>query len=70
MNVYTHVAMADLHDDVESLAGLKDSGGTEPGPAAANVACDDAPDQLAKLISSWGDLPHNVRSPISSLASE
>ena len=73
MDVYTHVAMADLHDDVESLAGLTRNGSAkskevEPGAIAANAIPADAPDELAGLIASWEGLPDNVRSAIVALA--
>jgi len=73
MNVYTHVAMNDLHDDVESLPGLPGNGSAgpgevEPGAGGTNAPSVDAPDELAGLISSWNDLPANVRSAITALA--
>ena len=72
MNVYTHVDMADLHDDVESLPGLEGSGAgsetTEPDVVAGNARPTDAPNELHSLISSWNDLPANVRSAITALA--
>jgi len=64
MNVYTHVAMADLHDDVESLPGL--SG--KPQAAKGDSTETDVPLDLAGLISAWGELPGNVRSAIAALA--
>ena len=74
MNVYTHVAMSDLHDDVESLPGLPGNGsGRHDGNATAVATAEptplaDAPDKLAGLVATWGDLPDNVRSAIAALA--
>ena len=74
MNVYTHVAMADLHDDVESLPGVPSNGSARRDGNAAPVATvkgavlPDAPDELAGPISSWKELPGNVRSAIAALA--
>ena len=72
MGVYTHVAMADLHDDVESLAGLATNGSAgpgevKPGAGGTSIPSADAPDELAGLISSWDDLPTNLRSAIKTL---
>lgn len=64
----------DLHDDVESPPGFEGRGArsetSEPGAMAANTEPADAPDELADLISSWNDLPDNVRSAIAALARE
>jgi hypothetical protein len=72
MNVYTHVSMGDLHNDVESLPGIPGNVIARPhadvtpivGPAPT------APAELAGLISAWKDLPDNVRSAIAALAGE
>ena len=74
MNVYTHVAMNDLHEDVESLPGLPGNGsarrdGSDAALETAEPAVPiDAPAELAGLISSWKQLPPNVRSAIAALA--
>jgi hypothetical protein len=74
MNVYTHVAMGDLHDDVEALPGMPGNGSARRDGNAVAVATAepallaDAPNKLAALISSWEDLPANVRSAIAALA--
>jgi hypothetical protein len=74
MNVYTHVSMGDLHDDVESLPGLPGNSNALPQaePMAAATATPaapaEAPVDLAGLISAWKDLPDNVRSAIAALA--
>ena len=76
MNVYTHVAVSDLHDDVESLPGLPGHGSAMPmksaEPAAMAVSATPVvptavPAELAGLISSWTDLPDNVRFAIAAL---
>jgi len=66
MGVYTHVAMADLHDDVESPPGMAPEG-SKPEAAEGDGAPGDMPSDLAGLICSWSDLPENIRSAISSL---
>jgi len=70
MNVYTHVAMNDLHDNVESLPGLAGNrkGRPETNVAPALTAVPTAPAELAALISAWKNLPDNVRSAIEALA--
>jgi len=75
MGVYTHVAMADLQDDAESLPAwaansIAEPRKVEPGAFAANATRANAPGDLAALISSWNDLPDNVRSAIAALAKE
>ena len=69
MNVYTHVAMGDLHNDVESLPDLPGSGKKETAAAAKlEMGAAEAPADLAGLISAWDKLPANVRSAIAALA--
>jgi len=74
MNVYTHVAMNDLHDDVQALPGMPGNGSARRHGNAVAAATgepavpDDAPAELVGLISSWKDLPTNVRSAIAALA--
>ncbi|HUT92522.1 MAG TPA: hypothetical protein VMY37_23720 [Thermoguttaceae bacterium] len=75
MNVYTHVAMGDLHDDVESLPDLPSNGGAVPGKTEPDAIGEsvtpavpaDAPPELVGLISAWKDLPRNVRSAMAAL---
>ncbi len=70
MNVYTHVAMADLHDDVESLPRAVGEGSKAElaGASAVDPLQDDLPVDLAHVISTWNELPRKVRSAIASLA--
>ena len=72
MNVYTHVAMGDLHDDIESLPGLPGYGSAAPGNAEPVATTEpavpaDATAELAGLISAWKNLPENVRSAMAAL---
>ncbi len=73
MNVYTHVAMADLHDDVEALPSLPGSSGKAQATvrarqAEAATATAEASADLAGLVSAWDKLPAKVRSAIAVLA--
>jgi len=68
MNVYTHVAVGDLHDDVESLPGLAGEGSAGPKPNVGTAASAEAEAELEGVISLWSDLPNSVRSVIAALA--
>jgi len=68
-NVYTHVAMGDLHEDVEALPTVAVGGAAEPAAVAATgPGSGDASDGLAGLVAFWHRLPEKVRAVIASLA--
>jgi hypothetical protein len=56
MNVYIHVAMADLATDVEGLPPVLDGAQKNAKPAV--------PADLASLAGNWESLPGNVRQAI------
>jgi hypothetical protein len=60
MNAYTHVAMADLASDVESLPGVLGGPQKKAEPAV--------PGDLAALAGNWDSLPEHVRAAITTLA--
>jgi hypothetical protein len=64
MNAYTHVDMADLASDVESLPGM----GNEPKPKAQSATRSEVPTDLAALAENWASLPSHIRQTISTLA--
>ena len=74
MNVYTHVDMADLASDLESLPavggevaghGGEQEGATAPATEASEAAI---PGDLASLTEGWHSLPEHVRAAICTLA--
>jgi len=71
MNVYTHVDVADLADDIESLPALNDVGITlhpQPTPQGKPVAASSIPAELVDLADNWDSLPEHIRNAISTLA--
>ncbi len=69
MDVYTHVAMGDLHADIEALPGVLGEKEKPPSARADDTnAKPPMPENLVGLISSWDGLPNNVRSGIVALA--
>jgi hypothetical protein len=65
MNVYTHVDLADLASDVESLPAI----GEEPAPEVQPATHSDVATDLANLASNWGSLPDHIRQTIATLCS-
>ncbi len=65
MNVYTHVDMEDLADDLESLPSLLDNSTPKTIDPKATIA--ESPD-LASLTSNWSSLPAHIRQAITTLA--
>jgi hypothetical protein len=65
MNAYTHVDMADLASDVESLPGMGDGSAPKAQPATHS----EVPTDLANLASNWGSLPDHIRQTIATLCS-
>ena len=71
MNVYTLVAMKDLHDDVESLPGIPSD---DDAKTLALPADSEAPKpapirtDLANLAGNWAALPEHIRKAITALA--
>ncbi len=67
MNVYTHVSMNDLADDIESLSAIAgESSAVCSNSAAAPEPA--VPEELASIAGNWHSLPENIRSAISTLA--
>ncbi|MBS3735059.1 MAG: tyrosine-type recombinase/integrase [Phycisphaerae bacterium] len=60
MNVYTHVEMKDLANDVENLPSVF-GGSSNEAPASV-------PDDLASLATKWAKLPDHVKQAIATLA--
>lgn len=78
MNVYTHVDMADLESDVESLPAMGD--GRTPNaqinldtPSCGALSQADEgsriPADLASLAKNWASLPDHIRQAIATLCS-
>jgi hypothetical protein len=64
MNVYTHVDMADLASDVESLPAMGDG----PAPKVQPATHSEVPNDLAALAGNWHSLPDHIRKSIATLA--
>lgn len=72
MNVYTHINMSDLADDIESLPTVAEANVVASSETIATLKPADTsafPDELASLASNWNSLPEHIRSAISTLAS-
>jgi integrase len=78
MNVYTHVDLADLATDVESLPAMDSTrmddtpSASDPAPPASDpehsATTQDIPADLASLTSNWNSLPDHIRQTIATLA--
>ncbi len=71
MGVYTHVAMADLHDDVESLPRCPGKDHTQMPALRADLEAPGTaaiPTDLADLAGNWAALPDHIRRAITALA--
>lgn len=64
MNAYTHVDMADLASDVESLPGM----GEEPAPKVQSATHSEVLTDWASLAENWNSLPEHVRQTIVTIA--
>jgi hypothetical protein len=65
MNVYTHVDMADLASDVESLPGMGDG----PAVKAEPERLTNLPADLTHVAMNWASLPEHIRQTIETLCS-
>ena len=71
MNVYTHVNMKDLADDIENLPSVTESNSTvtpESSIVHDTNKSTTTPNELANLASNWDSLPEHIRGAISTLA--
>ena len=71
MNVYTHVNMKDLAEDIENLpsvAGSTPIAKPEPFTIREPINTTTTPNELAILASNWDSLPEHIRGAISTLA--
>ena len=68
MNVYTHVAMDDLANDLEAMAPVLPESTAELEKQPASQSTSTVPAELAALASNWAELPEQVRQAIAALA--
>ena len=68
MNVYTHVAMDDLANDLEAMAPVLVESTVTPEEQPTSDPASTVPAELAALASNWADLPEHVRQAIAALA--
>lgn len=71
MNVYTHVNMKDLAEDIENLpsvVGTSPIVQPQPSPASKASNTKTTQNELANLNNNWDSLPEHIRGAISTLA--
>jgi len=68
MNVYTHVAMDDLANDLEAMTPVLFETAAKPEKQVAPQPATAVPAELAALASNWADLPEHIRQAVAALA--
>ena len=68
MNVYTHVAIDDLANDLEAMAPVLIENTAKPEEQSAPEPAAAVPAELAALASNWAELPEHIRQAIAALA--